>query len=229
MTKHLAITIDGPVGAGKSAVARQLAAKIGVRYLDTGAMYRAVTLKALRSGIDMNDETALTQAAQSAQITLTCTECGTLVLLDGEDVSTDIRSLQVTNHAYKPSQTPGVRLRMVELQRLAALDGPLVAEGRDMGTVVFPDSPAKFYLDASIDVRTRRRLNEYIARGEKIEFDELKQQIITRDQRDSTRDAAPLRRADDAQYIDSSGMSIDDVVSYIINTLGARGLLDGQE
>jgi len=157
MKDELVITIDGPVGAGKSAVARALARRLGVRYLDTGAMYRAVTLKALRNQADLADPVALTRLAESSEIELRPGADGPGVFLDGEDVSREIRSLEVTNNAYAPSGTPGVRRRMVELQRRAAEQGPLVAEGRDMGTVVFPDSPAKFYLDASPDERARRR------------------------------------------------------------------------
>ena len=225
MSKPLVITIDGPVGAGKSVVARRLAARLGFRYLDTGAMYRAVTLKALREKIDLADEEALTRVARAARIELAGTLDEPHVLLDGEDVTAEIRSLEVTNHSFYPSQTAGVRQRMVELQRAAAASGNLVAEGRDMSTVVFPDSPAKFYLDASVDERAQRRHAELVARGESISLEELRAQIIQRDERDSTRAASPLRRADDAAYIDSTGVSIDGVIGRMVAVLAEKGLL----
>ncbi len=225
MSQHLVIAIDGPVGSGKSTIARALAARLGIGYLDTGAMYRAVTLKALRTGIDMEDPDALTRLAASCDIRLESAPGGTRVFLDGEDVTDTIRSLEVTNNAFRPSQTPGVRKRMVELQRLAAARGPLVAEGRDMGTVVFPDSPAKFYLDASVDERAKRRHRDHTARGDSVSMEELKRQILLRDKRDSTRSASPLRRADDAVYVDSTNMSVDEVVEHIVSVLSAKGLL----
>jgi CMP/dCMP kinase len=225
MKDELVITIDGPVGAGKSAVARTLARRLGVRYLDTGAMYRAVTLKALRNQADLADPVALTRLAESSEIELRPGADGPGVFLDGEDVSREIRSLEVTNNAYAPSGTPGVRRRMVELQRRAAEQGPLVAEGRDMGTVVFPDSPAKFYLDASPDERARRRHAEHRAKGEAITIEELKQQILQRDRRDSERAASPLRPADDAVHIDSTALDIDGVVEAMLSVLKGKGLL----
>ena len=227
MDKHLVIAVDGPVGSGKSTVARTLAARLGFRYLDTGAMYRAVTLKALRNGVDMDDSEALTAVARSCEVELSGSGDAPKVLLDGEDVTEAIRSRDVTNNAYGPSQTPGVRRRMVELQRAMMNSGPLVAEGRDMGTVVFADSPAKFYLDASVDVRAGRRHRELAEKGEDIPLDELKRQVVARDERDSTRDVSPLRQADDAVIIDSSEMNIDEVVDAIAAVLKSRGLVRG--
>jgi CMP/dCMP kinase len=227
MDNHLVIAVDGPVGSGKSTVARALAARLRFRYLDTGAMYRAVTLKALRNDVDMDDAEALTAVARSCDVELSGSGDEPSVLLDGEDVTEAIRSRDVTNNAYGPSQTPGVRRRMVELQRAMAESGPLVAEGRDMGTVVFADSPAKFYLDASVDVRAGRRHLELAAKGECISLDELKRQVVTRDERDSGREASPLRQAEDAVIIDSSELSIDGVVDAIAGILKSRGLVSG--
>ena len=227
MAGNLVIAIDGPVGAGKSVVARTLAARLGFRYLDTGAMYRAVTLKALRERADMEDPDALTRVAQSCEIELAPGPGGVRVLLDGEDVSSAIRSIEVTNNAFYPSQTPGVRARMVELQRAEASRGPLVAEGRDMGTVVFADSPAKFYLDASVAERARRRHAEHVARDDDVSLEEVKRQIILRDRRDSERAASPLQRARDAEYIDSSNLTIDQVVDRIMAALSKKGIPSG--
>jgi CMP/dCMP kinase len=227
MSDELVIAVDGPVGAGKSAVARALAKRLGFRYLDTGAMYRAVTLKAIREGTDMADGAALTAVAESCDIELIVVDDGLRVMLDGEDVSREIRSLEVTNNAHAPAGTPGVRRRMVELQRRAAEQGPLVAEGRDMGTVVFADSPAKFYLDASADERARRRHAEHVAKGEDISIEELKEQIVLRDKRDSEREASPLRQSDDAIRIDSSDLDIDGVVDAIVSVLRDKGLARG--
>ncbi len=224
MAEHLVIAIDGPVGSGKSTVARALASRLGFGTLETGAMYRAVTLKALRAGADLGDAGALTEVAQSCDIRVEGSGDGLCVLLDGDDVTEAIRSRDVTGNVFGPSQTRGVRERLVELQRAAAARGPLVAEGRDMGTVVFPDSPAKFYLDASVDVRAERRHRELVEKGEAIPLDELKRQIIERDARDSTREASPLRRADDATLVDTTGMTVDDVVDHILSALTARGL-----
>jgi len=225
MAGNLVIAIDGPVGAGKSAVARALAKRLGFRCLESGAMYRAVTLKALRNGVDMKDGAGLTRIARTSEIALETTPDGVRVLLDGEDVSEAIRSLEVTNNAFGPSQTPGVRTRMVELQRVTLAGGPLVAEGRDMGTVVFPDSPAKFFLDASVEERARRRYAELVAKGEDISLAELKRQIVLRDERDSTREMSPLKKAADAVSIDTSHMTIDEVVGRIVSVLTTRGLL----
>jgi cytidylate kinase len=222
MRDHLVITIDGPVGAGKSVVARALAKRLGVRYLDTGAMYRAVTLKALRERVALDDPDALTRLAEGCDIRLIGEAGGTRVLLDGEDVTREIRSRAVTNHAYAPSQTPGVRARLVELQRQAAADGPLVTEGRDQGTVVFPDATAKFYLDASAEERARRRHLDLRAQGDDVSIETLREEIATRDRRDSTRAADPLRPADDAVRIDSTNLSVDEVVDAIIAELERR-------
>jgi cytidylate kinase len=222
MWTHTVITIDGPVGAGKSVVARALAKRLGVRYLDTGAMYRAVTLKALREGVDLSDPDALTRLAESSDIRLIGEPGGTRVLLDGDDVTGEIRTREVTNHSYAPSQTPGVRARLVQLQRQAGADGPLVTEGRDQGTVVFPDAAAKFYLDASVEERARRRHRELTERGETVPLEDLAREITVRDKRDSTRSAAPLRAADDAIRIDSTDLSIDQVVDAMVAELQRR-------
>lgn len=227
MSEHLVIAVDGPVGSGKSTVARTLAARLGFRYLDTGAMYRAVTLKALRLGVDLDDPEALTEVACSCEVELSGAGDASKVFLDGEDVGDAIRSRDVTKNVYRPSQTAGVRSRMVELQRAMADSGPLVAEGRDMGTVVFADSPAKFYLDASVDVRAGRRHRELAAKGEDIPIEELKQQVVARDERDSNREVSPLCRAEDAVVIETSEMGIDDVVDAIAAVLKSRGLVSG--
>jgi CMP/dCMP kinase len=205
------VTIDGPAGAGKSTVARRLATRLGWRFLDTGAMYRAVTLAALRAGIDLMNDAQLAALVAPLEVAL----CGETVLVDGEDVTQAIRRVDVTQASKYAADSPTVRHRLRDWQRAFALEQDVVAEGRDQGTLVFPDAFRKYYLTASEEERARRRVADYQQRGESVSFEAVLQDQRQRDARDSARAIAPMRPADDALVIDSTGMSIDSVVAHM--------------
>lgn len=217
------VAIDGPAGAGKSTVARALAKKLGFIYIDTGAMYRAVTLMALREGIDLNDQSCLSQLARAVSIVLRPDGNGSLkVLLNGDDVSEDIRSQEVSKNVSLVAMVPGVRKRMVELQRSMAARGGVVMEGRDIGTVVLPDAPVKIFLTASHRERAKRRREELAAKGNIIDQEQMEKEILLRDQIDSTREADPLTQAEDAVAIDSTLFSVNEVVDMIMALVTAE-------
>jgi cytidylate kinase len=205
------VAIDGPAGAGKSTVARRLAERLGYRFLDTGALYRAVTLKALRAGADLSDEEELSRLAEEARIELRAAGDRGTVLLDGQDVTETVRKDDVSRAVPKVAAFPRVRAAMVPKQREFARTGRVVAEGRDMGTVVFPDAGVKFYLDAKPAVRASRRAAE---RGD-TDVEKVEAELARRDHTDSTRAAAPLRRSEDAVYVDTSSLSIDEAVDLL--------------
>jgi cytidylate kinase len=211
----MVIAIDGPAGAGKSTVARALAARLGFTYLDSGAMYRSVALAALRAAADLDDGAALGAIAQSAQIDLD----GERVSLDGEDVTAPIRAPEVTAAASRVSVHPEVRAAMVERQRSLIGAGGWVAEGRDIGTVVAPDSPLKVFLTASGEERARRRAAES---GEHVV--EVLGAIAERDSRDTERDHGALRVADDAIEVSTDGLDVDAVVAWLAGLAADRGL-----
>jgi cytidylate kinase len=202
------ITIDGPAGAGKSSAARALARRLGFEYLDTGAMYRAVTLAALRAGIDRCDQAAL--AALLAGLTLDMPPGR--VVLNGEDVTGLIRTAEITAASAPVADSPVVRRRLVELQRKAAAGRDIICEGRDQGTVVFPDAACKFFLVADPEERARRRQREMAARGEARPFDDVLRDQETRDRRDAARDLAPMVPAADAVRLDSTDLTLDEIV-----------------
>ncbi len=210
------ITIDGPAGAGKSTVAKMVARKLGFAFMDTGAMYRALTVKALRRHVKLDDADALVALAQETHIDLLNEPGKPLkVLLDGEDVSEEIRSNDVTNNTFYIARTPGVRHVMVEWQRRIASEQSMVGDGRDLGTVVFPNAEYKFYLDADFKVRCQRRIDELRAKGEQVDEEALSKDLAERDHQDYTRKVGPLKQADDAEHIDSTSMSIEQVVEFI--------------
>ena len=205
------VTIDGPAAAGKSTAARALAERLGFDFLDTGAMYRAVTLAALRRKIPLDNEQALEKLAASLKIELR----GKAVLLDGEDVSVAIRDVEVTKHSRNVADNPGVRRQMVLLQREAGRSHNIVAEGRDQGTVVFPDAACKFFLTAAPTVRAERRQVDLAKRGLHITVDQVLADQNERDDRDASRAIAPMVPASDAIHVDSSHMSLTDVVDSL--------------
>jgi cytidylate kinase len=211
------VAIDGPAGAGKSTVARRLAAKLGFTLVDTGALYRAVALAAQRKGVAWDDDAGVTSVAKSIaaarSLSLTPDSArGVRVDLDGEDISDAIRSPDMGMGASRVSAIAGVREALFQLQRLAGEQGGVVLEGRDIGTVVFPDAEAKFFLTASPEVRAKRRYDELIARGQTVDYARTLEDVVARDHQDSTRAIAPLRQAADATLVDSSNRAIDDVV-----------------
>ena len=215
------ITIDGPSGSGKSTISRLLAQRLNYTYLDTGAMYRAVGLEAHQKGIEMVESEAIKGMLDTIQITLLPAEGDTRVLLNGEDVSVAIRSADMAMVASKISALPSVRKKLTDLQREQGQAGTIVAEGRDMGTVVFPGSKNKFFLSATAQERARRRTEQLKEKGQIVPYDDILKQIKQRDQDDSSRTLAPLVPADDAIIVDSSTMTIDEVVQFMINCIKA--------
>ncbi|MDO5308268.1 MAG: (d)CMP kinase [Planctomycetia bacterium] len=205
------IAVDGPAGAGKSAVTQELARRLGIDYLNTGAMYRAVVIAAQRQGVDLTDEESITAVARRAQIE---SRAGR-TYLDGEDVTDAVRDAQISRLVRYSANAPGVREIMAQLQRAIGQERPIATEGRDQGTVVFPDARCKFYLTASVEERARRRLKELNARGQYEPLQEVQRQILERDRLDMQREVGPLRQPQDAVVIDSSELSIEQVVSIM--------------
>lgn len=205
------ITIDGPAGAGKSCAARALARRLGFRFLDTGAMYRAVVYMAQQRGVSLDDADALEQVAAELDIQLT----DDAVVVDGHDITREIRTQAITTATRYAADHPGIRARLVELQRAAAAGRDCVTEGRDQGTVVFPHAHCKIFLTASEQVRAERRYHDLIARGEDITYDEVLQKQQERDQRDLTRPVGALVQAGDAIVLDTDGMSPEEVVDRL--------------
>lgn len=215
--KHLVIAIDGPAGSGKSTVSRSIADKLSLLYIDTGAMYRALTLKAMRQKRNLEDEGSLTDLARSTKIDLE-EEGGRLkVILDGEEVSGLIRTPRLTNNVKYIARVPGVRKEMVRLQRAIGERSGAVLEGRDIGTVVFPDADYKFYLDANEEERAQRRYKELVGLGVKASLDDIKKDVALRDESDMKRSVGALKKADDAIFVDTTKLSVEDVVGKILS------------
>ena len=217
--KPIIVAIDGPAGAGKSTVAKRLAKELGYTYMDTGAMYRAFALKAARDGIDLENEDALRAALAATNIELHEDAGGPRVVLDGRDVAGEIRTPELSQSASKVSALKPVRERMVELQRAMGARGGIVAEGRDIGTVVFPCAEVKVFLTAGSDERARRRFAELKGNGKGVTLEETVAEMEQRDRRDREREYAPLRQADDAIAIDSTGMTVDEVLERIMKEI----------
>jgi cytidylate kinase len=211
------IAIDGPAGSGKSSTARQVAARLGFMLLDTGAMYRAVTLKCLRRGIPAADHKALEKVVAETDIRFTGKAPDLRIFMDKEDVTDAVRSDEVTKNVSDYCAPLEVRRQMVRLQREAAANGPVVCEGRDIGTVVFPDADLKFFMTASVEERARRRQKDFEAAGVRKSIAELTAEIAARDKKDSTREISPLRKAPDAEEIDTTAMTLEGQVVYIVD------------
>ena len=217
-TRKPIIAIDGPVGSGKSTTARMVAQKLGFVYVDTGAMYRAVTLDVLNHGVDPENEENVKNIVAKSHVELLLNDDGSQrTILNGIDVTERIRDLDVTRAVSAVSAMKSVREKMTKIQREVGRNGDIVMEGRDIGTIVFPDAEFKIYLDASTEVRAQRRYKELSAKGIQIGIDDLTREIRERDRLNSERAIAPLRKAEDAIYIDTSDMTFDEQVSAIIS------------
>jgi cytidylate kinase len=217
--RRLIIAIDGPAGAGKSTVAKRVAKELGYTYMDTGAMYRAFAWKVAQRGVDVEDEAKLRAALGGTNIELLEDQGNPKVLLDGRDVTAEIRTPELSQSASKISALPAVRARMVELQRAMGARGGVVAEGRDIGTVVFPGAEVKIFLTAGPAERARRRFAELGGGGNEITLDATLAEMEQRDRRDSERAVAPLKQADDAVAVDSTGSRVDQVVERIMQEI----------
>lgn len=214
------VAIDGPAGAGKSTIAKIVAKRLGIIYLDTGAMYRTVALKAIRDGVDVRNREKLAGLVDTIDIRVEYVEGSQRIFLDGEDVSDKIRTPEISLAASNVSAVPPVRIRMVELQKQIASENSVVMDGRDIGTFVLPDARFKFFLTASVEERAERRYKEQIAKGMiDISLEDIRRDIEYRDQNDSSRDFAPLRKAEDAVEIDTTRMSIEEVAALILKII----------
>ena len=218
MTKINVVAIDGPAGSGKSTVAKKVAKRLGFLYIDTGAMYRALTLDAINKKLDLNDDDELIKLSQNVDIKLQNTGDNLKVFLRDDDVSEKIRTMEVTTQVKHVASVKGVRENMVKLQRkLSKTSKGSVLEGRDIGTVVFPDAKYKIYLDAGFDTRVKRRFDELKEKGYDVPIDEVKNDVSARDNADMTRQVGPLKKADDAEVIDTTDMTIEEVTEKILS------------
>lgn len=222
------ITIDGPAGSGKSTTARKLAARLGIPYLDTGAMYRVVTLAALERGIPLDDDAALSAIAGGDAYALDLGPTHIRVTLDGRDVTEEIRSMRVNDNTRYIARLPGVRAALVKKQQALGREwGALVTEGRDQGSVAFPNADAKFFLDAEVQRRAERRFHELLADGEEVAYEDVLANLRTRDESDERRTHGPLTRPADAIHIDTTDQSLPEVLDQMCAKLDSLGLLDG--
>ncbi len=224
MKKTYNIAIDGPAGAGKSTIAKRVAEELGFVYVDTGAMYRAMGLYFLRKGIPLEDEGAVSASCGEISVDIAYENGVQQVLLNGENVTALLREEAVGNTASKVSAYPAVRAALMDLQRGLAASYNVIMDGRDIGSLVLPEADCKIYLTASTRVRAVRRYKELEAKGEAVRLEEVEQKIIDRDNRDMTRETAPLIQAEDAVYLDASAMTIDQVVERIKELARERGL-----
>ena len=215
--KKFSIALDGPSGSGKSTIAKFLSKKLNILYLDTGAMYRATALKTLSLGIDTFDEKGVSTFIDDIDLDIKYVDGTQRTFLDGEDVSEKIREPHVSMAASNVSSLKCVRLKMVDMQRKIASSMSCVLDGRDIGSYVLPNAEYKFYITASVDVRATRRYKELIEKGHKVDFEKLKAEIEQRDYNDRNRDFAPLKQAEDAIYLDTSDLTIEEVLQKILS------------
>ncbi len=219
MEKIIKIALDGPSGSGKSTIAKALSKKLNILYLDTGAMYRATALKAIKCGVDTFDEKGVESFIGDIDLKIKYENGTQRTYLDGEDVSERIREPHVSMAASNISSLRAVRLKMVEMQRKIASETSCVLDGRDIGSFVLPDADFKFFITASVEVRAKRRFAELTEKGHKVDFEELKKEIAQRDFNDSHRDFAPLVKAKDSIEIDTSDMTIEQVVNTVMSRI----------
>lgn len=216
-SRPLTIAIDGPAGAGKSTVAKLVARRLGYLYIDTGAMYRALAYKALQEGVSPSDQERLDAMAVTSQVELLRQPQGVRVLLDGQDVTREIRTPEVSRIVSKVSSSPGLRRRMVELQRQMGGQGGIVMDGRDIGSVVLPTADRKFFVTASLAERARRRAGQLSAQGHAVDLAALEEEIHQRDLQDENKGESSLRRVPDAIFVDTTGSTVDEVVEIILS------------
>ncbi|WP_026673022.1 (d)CMP kinase [Alkalihalobacterium bogoriense] len=222
MKKRINIAIDGPAGAGKSTVAKRVADHLSYLYIDTGAMYRALTYFAIKQGINLENELLLSQLLDTIQIQLKVSEEGTYVFVNDENVTEAIRSSEVTNLVSTVAKHRAIRMSMLNMQREMAKEGGAVLDGRDIGTHVLPNAEVKVFLTASVDERAKRRHEQNIEKGLPSDIETLKQEIATRDELDSSREVAPLQKAEDAIEINTTTLTIDEVVTHILELVNER-------
>jgi cytidylate kinase len=220
--RQLIVTIDGPAGAGKSTVARQLAERLGYLYLDTGALYRAVAWKVRSAGVNPEDGTAVSALLPEMRVSMDRRGDGVCVTVDGQDVTDELRSPEISTMASLVSAIPAVREWLLPVQRQVGHMGGVVAEGRDLGTRVFPAADAKFFLDADVNTRAGRRQQDLAGAARSVPLERTKQEIETRDQRDRSRAIAPLIPAEDAEVIDSTSLTVEQVIDRMMGKIAAK-------
>ena len=219
--KKLVVAIDGPAGAGKSTIAKLAAEKLGYAYIDTGAMYRSVAWKFMQTG-EAFDEAFISKLSQEMVIEFKPEANVNRVFVDGTEVTAAIRSAEVTANVSRVAAIGAVREAMVDQQRRMGEVGGVLMDGRDIGTVVFPNAEVKIFLTATVEERAMRRYKELVAKGEQVVLEELQKDIAERDKQDMEREISPLRQAEDAIYLDTSDMTIDEVTAYILNLVGEK-------
>lgn len=215
---NIVIAIDGPAGAGKSTVAKQISRILNINYIDTGAMYRAITFKCIKNGLDLEDEKSVVDLCKNTDLKFE----NNSIFIDGQCVDDDIRTLQVSSKVSYVARIPGVRFYLVELQREMGKGDNVVLDGRDVGTQIFPNTKYKYYLNAAVETRAKRRYDELILKGVKASFEAIVEDVRNRDKIDSTRVVSPLIKASDAIEIDSTNMTIEEVVDFIVNDVRGK-------
>lgn len=217
--KHFAIAIDGPAGAGKSTIAKMIAKHLNIIYVDTGAMYRAVALYCMKSGINYYEKKNVEKILNEIEIKINYKNDSQRIILNNEDVSEKIRTTEIAKGASAVATIQAVRIKMVELQRNIAKDTSVIMDGRDIATHVLPNADIKIFLTASVEERAKRRFNELSEKGTECNYDKIKKEIEERDNNDSCREFSPLRKGEDAIEVDTTGLSIDEVVKIIIDLI----------